>query len=224
MKHRALFVGGCPHSFHRIEPAIGPISSCLGALGFETTSSGIFHPNHAEAFVGDYESLTESNLKNMDLVVLYTTGKELRGADIQALIRFVSDGGALAGIHCATDSFTDDAEYIKLIGGKFRTHPAQLDITTEFVDTEHAITKGLDSFTLLDELYLFSDYDETRVHLLAQTTSYDDNGPVPLCWTRTEGKGRIFYLSLGHNHSTLENISWQTLFSRGVAWATAPSE
>lgn len=219
MNKRAVLVGGCPHSFHRIEPAVGPICACLGALGFEISVSGLFHPDGGEQFVGDYSALTKDRLEKVDLVVLYTTGTERRGADIEALRAWVSQGGALVGIHCATDSFTDDPKFIKLIGGKFRTHPAQLDITTEIVDTTHQITKGLSGFTLLDELYLFSDFDPSQVHLLAQTHSFDDNGPVPIAWTRMEGMGRIFYLSLGHNPETLENTEWQTLFKRGVQWA-----
>ncbi len=219
MNRHAIFVGGCPHSFHRIEPAIGPLCSCLGAIGFETSVSGIFHPKGEEEYLGDYSALTAERLSEVDLVLLYTTGTEIRGADINALLTFVRKGGALAGIHCATDSFTDNPEYVHLIGGKFRTHPSQLDITTEIVDVSHPVTAGLSNFTLHDELYLFSDYDPSNVHLFAQTHSFDDNGPVPIAWTREEGKGRVFYVSLGHNSSTLENPDWQRLFMQGVQWA-----
>jgi type 1 glutamine amidotransferase len=131
----------------------------------------------------------------------------------------VEEGKALVGIHCAADSFTDSEEYIALLGGKFRTHPAQLDITTEIVDRASPITAGLDTFTVHDELYLFADYDPARVHLLAQTRSYDDNGPVPIAWTREPEAGRLFYISLGHNPSTLHDTHWRTFFQQGVEWS-----
>ncbi|MFX6326674.1 ThuA domain-containing protein, partial [Acinetobacter baumannii] len=78
------------------------------------------------------------------------------------------------------------------------------------VDAEHPITQGLGTFTVHDELYLFSDYDPARVHLLAQTESFDDNnsGPIPIAWTREQGAGRVFYISLGHNPSTLADANW----------------
>ncbi len=125
----------------------------------------------------------------------------------------------MVGIHCAADSFKDHADYIAALGGKFRHHPAQLDVAVEFVGEAHPITEGLLPFTVHDELYLFDDYDPNRVRLLAQTQSFDDNGPVPVCWVREEGAGRVFYLSLGHNPEVMADAHWQTLFERGVRWA-----
>jgi type 1 glutamine amidotransferase len=218
MSQKALFVGGCPAPYHRLEPAIPPVRSALESLGLAVVVAGIYHPDGSEDYTGDYSRLTQAHLSGYDLLVLYTTGKERHGADVAALIAWVESGKALVGIHNAADSFTDDADYVALLGGRFRTHPAQLDITTEIVDKRHSITIGLDTFTVLDELYLFSDYDPARVHLLAQTRSFDDNGPVPIAWTREQGAGRIFYLSLGHNPTTLEDAHWQTFFKQGVAW------
>jgi type 1 glutamine amidotransferase len=219
MPQKALLVGGCPAPYHRLEPAAPPIRAALESLGLEVRVSGIYHPDGGDAFTGDYSALTSETLRDADLLVLYTTGRERHGADIQAIVEFVEGGRALVGIHNAADSFTDSAEFIGLLGGKFRTHPAQLDITTEVVDAAHPITQGVETFTLLDELYLFSDYDPARVHLLAQTRSYDDNGPVPIAWTREPGAGRVFYISLGHNPGTLADARWQAFFKNGVEWA-----
>lgn len=219
MSQTALVVGGCPASYHRLEPAQAPLREALEGLGLTVEFSGIFHPESGEAYVGDYSALTASKLADVDLLVLYTTGADPFGADVPAIVEFVESGKAFVGIHNAADSFTKDADYIALIGGKFRTHPAQLDITTEIVDTSHPITQGLTTFTVHDELYLFSDYDPARVHLLAQTRSFDDNGPVPIAWTREPEAGRVFYLSLGHNPSTLADANWQAFFKAGVEWA-----
>jgi type 1 glutamine amidotransferase len=219
MPEKALFVGGCKATYHQLEPAEPSIRSALEELGLHVTTSGIYHPNGGAEYTGDYSAISASNLENFDLLVLYTTGAEPQGADVDAIIAFVRGGKALVGIHNAADSFTTHAEYVALIGGKFRTHPAQMDITIEFVDTRHPITQGLSGFTVFDELYLFADYHPARVHLLAQTRSYDDNGPVPVCWIREEGAGRVFYLSLGHNPTTLADPHWKELFQRGVQWA-----
>lgn len=219
MQTAVLLVGGCPAPYHRLEPAAPPIVAALAGLGCSTDVTGITHPDGGDAFEGDYSALTRPSLDSYQAVVLYTTGQDRFGADTQAVIDWVRSGGALIGIHNAADSFTDDPEFVRLIGARFRTHPAQLPIALEYVDTEHEITRGLEPFTVVDELYLFADYDPARVHLLAQTRSYDDDGPVPLCWTREEGRGRVFYLSLGHNPETLADPSWRTLFQRGVQWA-----
>lgn len=219
MPQKALFVGGCPASYHRLEPVEGPARAALESLGLETTVTGMHHPDGGEAFTGDYSAIQADNLKQYDLLVLYTTGAEHHGADVRALIDFVESGKSLVGIHNATDSFTKDPEFVALIGGRFRTHPAPLDIATEIVDKAHPITQGVGDFTLNDELYLFADYDPARVHLLAQTRSYPDDGPIPVSWTREQGAGRVFYISLGHRPETFANPNFLTFFKNGVEWA-----
>jgi type 1 glutamine amidotransferase len=202
-----------------LEGAEPPLRAALEGLGLETRVTGISHPDGGDAYTGDYSALTEEGLRDVDLLVLYTTGQERYGADLDAIRRFVEGGKALVGVHNAADSFTNSPEFISLMGAKFRTHPAQLDIALDVVDSTHPIMEGVTPFTVHDELYLFSNYDPGRVHLLAQTHSYDDNGPVPLAWTREPGEGRLFYLSPGHNPSTLADANWRHLFQNGVKWA-----
>ncbi|MGC8668899.1 MAG: ThuA domain-containing protein [Chthonomonadales bacterium] len=219
MNTRVVVVGGCPAPYHRFEPAIPLLRAALEELGLMPEFSGIYHPNGGDDFTGDYAAINEANLREAGGLVLYTTGAEEHGADVAAIARFVEQGGALIGIHNAADSFTQSPQYVRLLGGRFRTHPPQLSITVEFTDPHHPVTTGLEPFTVYDELYLFADYDPSRVHLLAQTKSFDDGGPVPVCWVRHEGKGRVFYLSLGHNPQTLADSAWKRLFQRGVQWA-----
>ncbi len=216
---RALFVGGCPASYHRLEPAEPFVRSVLERLGLIVDVSGIYHPDGGEMWAGDYSLLSAEALKQYDIVVLFTTGQETRGAEIDSLIAWNEAGGGLVGIHCATDSFTDNPKWVAHIGGKFRTHPSQLDIALEVIDGDHPITKGLQSFTVKDELYLFADYDPGKVHLLAETNSFADESHVPLVWTKQPGAGRLVYISLGHNPSTMETEAWQDLFASGVEWA-----
>ena len=217
MTQTALFVGGCDAPYHRLEPAEAPVRKVLEQAGLQVEVSGIYHPDGSTP-VGDYAALSAENLSRFQALALFTTGSG-QGEDVPAILEFVRRGGALIGIHCATDSFTDNAEYVAMIGGKFRHHPDQLDVAVEFVGEAHPITEGLIPFTVHDELYLFSDYAPAHVHLLAQTQSFDDHGPVPLCWVREEGAGRVFYLSLGHNPEVMADAHWQTLMERGVRWA-----
>ena len=217
MTQQVLFVGGCRASYHRLEPAEPAVRSALEELGLAVDVAGVFHTGDQPP-TGDYSALTAPNLDRYDALVLFTTGQG-QGEDIDAVLSFVRSGKALVGVHCATDSFKGRPDYIAALGGGFRTHPEQLDIALEFTDTGHPVTRGLQNFTVHDELYLFKDYDPARVHLLAQTHSFDDKGPVPLCWTREEGAGRVFYLSLGHNPEVMADSHWRTLFQRGVLWS-----
>lgn len=221
---RAFYIGGCAAPYHRLEPTIEPITSALAGIGVTTDAGGMYHPDGGDAATGDYSALNAANLANYDALVLFTTGPDSgHDAEADAVVDFVQRGGALVGIHCAADSYRSHAAYTALVGGRFRSHPAPLDIALEYVDTQHPITRGLSPFTVNDELYLFRDYDPARVHLLAQTHSFaDDAHPtgIPLCWTRTEGQGRVFYLSLGHFPHVLHDPNWRALFQRGTQWAT----
>jgi type 1 glutamine amidotransferase len=219
MAQQALLVAGCPHPWHRMEGAAPPIKEALESVGLSVQVTGIAHPDGGDAYTGDYSALTPEGLADIDLLVLYTTGNQRFGADIDAILKFVEGGKALVGIHNAADTFTDNAEYVQMIGASFRTHPAQLDITAEIVDNAHPITQDVAEFTVHDELYLFNNYNPANVHLLAQTRSFDDNGPVPISWTREPGAGRLFYISLGHNPSTLADANWRRFFTNGVEWA-----
>jgi len=215
---KALFVGGCKQTYHLLEPAIPPVTAALEAIGLDVTASGMYHPNGDETIEGDYSALNRDNLAQFDVLVLYTTSHG-GGEDIDAVLDFVRSGKAIIGIHCATDSFTDRPDYVAAMGGRFRTHPAPLDVTVDIVDADHPVTAEVSTFTVHDELYLFQDYSPERVHLLAQTTSFDDNGPIPIAWVREEGAGRIFYISLGHFPEVMHDGNWQTLFQQGTKWA-----
>ena len=219
MAAKILFVGGCTAPFHQLEPAEGPVRAALEGIGLEVSVSGIYHPDGGDDFTGDYGALSAQGLRDYDGFVLFTTGSEELGADVPALVASVRGGKALIGIHCAADSFGTHQDYVAALGGRFRQHPAPLDIAVEFTDAAHPVTRGLEPFTVQDELYLFRDYDPARVHLLAQTRSFDDGGPVPVCWAREEGAGRVFYLSLGHFPAVMAAPAWQSLFQRGVLWA-----
>jgi len=136
---------------------------------------------------------------------------------------FVERGGAVVGIHCAADSFTDDPEWVAMLGGAFRTHPAPLEIMVDRVCSDHPVLAGVEPFTVRDELYLFRDYDPSRVELLLETSSAQDPeqpGPIPVCWLREPGEGRVFYLSLGHFPDVMEHPMWQRLLENGTLWAT----
>ncbi len=219
MALKALVVGGCPQPYHRLEPVKPLFEEIFKSMEIEPTVTGIFHPDGGSDWTGDYSALTEESLANYDLLLLYTTGNERYGARPEAIIEFVESGKALIGVHNATDTFTNDPAFVALMGGRFRHHPAQLDVATEILDRTHPITQGVSNFTVHDELYLFQDFHPENVHLLIQTRSYEAEGAVPLCWTREQGKGRVFYLSLGHNPSVVADPNWRKLFKNGVGWA-----
>ncbi len=202
-----LLSNSMPH-YHRIENTLPALQKALDGLE-------IVHSQ-------DTNDLNAANLENYDAVLVYCTGQNLDDAPCEALEEFVSGGGALIGIHNATDTWKNQPDYIELIGGAFVTHPPQLSLQIEVVDAQHPITQGLEPFETWEELYVM-DTDITTYHLLLQTHSYEARA-LPIAWCKSYGMGRVFYTALGHEPVERAdggpfNAHFQKLLHRGALWA-----
>lgn len=155
------------------------------------------------------------NLDPYELIVFYYTVGQITDAQRNGLTNFVRDGGGFVGIHSAADSFRDDPAFRHFIGGFFVTHPRFRTYQVSVVDPENPITRGLEEFMVEDEQYI-TDYDP-RVDVLC--TALYRGKAMPVAWTKTWGKGRVFYLALGHNPEACRHEMFALLLARGGKWA-----
>ena len=72
----------------------------------------------------------------------------------------------------------------------------------------------------------FRTWDETYVHTKHNTkdrdvlqTRNDASGSEPWTWTRTQGRGRVFYTAYGHDARTWGHPGFHDLLERGIRWA-----
>ncbi len=154
-------------------------------------------------------------LETYELVVFFYTVGEITDAQRNGLTNFVKNGGGFVGIHSAADSFRDDPAFRNFIGGFFVTHPSFRSYQVSVVDPDNPITKGLEEFMVEDEQYI-TDYDP-RVDVLC--TALHRGRAMPVAWTKPWGKGRIFYLALGHNPQACRHDMFKLLLTRGGKWA-----
>ena len=73
--------------------------------------------------------------------------------------------------------------------------------------------KGYAAFESWDETYVHDRHNETGRTVL----EFREN--EPWTWTRTEGKGRVFYTAWGHDQRTWGNAGFQALMERGLRFA-----
>lgn len=122
-----------------------------------------------------------------------------------------------------------------MLGAYFVNHPwgANSDpVTIKVEDKKHPSTQMLgDSWTIQDEIYQFKEpYSRKNLHILLSldTTKTDtdkDNllhgkdGDYAVAWCRNEGKGRVFYTSLGHREDVWTNPTYQAHLLGGIRWA-----
>ncbi len=143
------------------------------------------------------------------------------------LKRFVEQGGGLVLIHFACGAFEEFKDEFEPLAGRvwFGARPPegrhQHDPYGEFkvaiTGVDHPITRGMESFTTIDELYTCLE-GETPVTILAEATSKVDGKVYPMAFVLRFGKGRVFHCVLGHNAASFESEGAATLIRRGTVW------
>ena len=189
--------------------------------------SGAFETTVTE----DVAAFTKANLKNYDAVMFNTTGELPMSEDQKkAFVDFVRSGHGFIGVHSATDTFYMWADYGEMIGGYFNNHPWHEMVTIEVVDPSSPIVGSLGkSFQINDEIYQVSDFQAKDSHVLLRLdpTSVDlkKNGVMhryygwPVAWTRSYGKGRVYYNGLGHDDWVWKDARYQEMLLKGIQWA-----
>lgn len=175
--------------------------------------------------VDDPNFLALPKLREYDVVVLHfmkweqpTPGQKER----ENLQKFVQDGKGLFILHFGSGSFYDWPEFRNLAGRvwdpKLPAHDPKGPFHVNIIDTEHAITKGLQSFDTDDELYTCL-AGERPITLLATARAKVDGKDHPMAFVFNYGKGRVFHTALGHDVAAITNSNVAELFRRGCAWA-----
>lgn len=205
-----LFLGDKGH--HKPIDRLPTLMAALGPKGINFTYSD------------KREDLNSENLNKYDALMVFANWDEIAPAEEKALLDFVASGKGFLPIHCASYCFRNSQEYVKLVGGQFWRHTMD-SIKTETVQANHPIMQGLKSFTAFDETYLHSQLQPDNNILAVREIKSDqqkdkpDSKTEPYTWTRTHGKGKIFYTAYGHDERTWEQAGFQELIYKAILWS-----
>lgn len=179
----------------------------------------------------DYNRFSDLDSRtNVNLIVPVITMDKLTEEQRSPIFRAVGERGvAMAGCHGGMcDAFRDDTEWHFLTGGQWVAHPGNSDVryTVNIRQPHHPITQGIPDFQVHSEqYYLHTDPGNNVLATCAFPTAGAD-GPhvenpchMPQVWTKSYGKGRVFYNALGHSRATLEAPEPKELMRRGFLWA-----
>ncbi len=167
--------------------------------------------------------------------------KELEERLKDNLMSYVKNGGAFIGIHAATDTFYEWAEYGQMINGFFDGHPwnagTQVSIKPEEGEEDHPLNAMFEggSVEFKEEIYQLKDpYDSSAVQMLLRLDPEKSDTKVKgikrtdkdfgVAWVRTWEKGRVFYSSLGHNHEIFWHPKVMRHYLAGIQWALGDYE
>ena len=210
------------------------------------------HPQIRTTVACDYSNI--DRLNDCRFLVTYCCDLMPTETEMEAIEDWLKNGGKWLALH-GTNSIlrfveagvsTPDErpDVMKVLGTQFKAHPPIDKFMVEVVNKDHELTRGLEDFEVVDELYLSKTTAE--INILMQTTFEgetvgftDSDWPkttVPILYTRDLDAGQIVYNTLGHcrGHYDLpgirdfnphpEKCAWDypiyyDLLRRGLLWA-----
>ena len=185
---------------------------------------------YVPTFSNDLDNLKYPKIKEWDAVFLNSVEGELfiDPEVMHGLMRFVEEGGGVAGLHAVTFASVDVPEFGNLIGAQTGAHKYNGEMgTLRIEDPDSPLTKqfGGKDFDFFDEFYHFlptGPYSREKLHILlsldpAKTeqsanryTTRPDND-YGMVWISSYGKGRVFNCALGHRPEFYETATMEQL-------------
>jgi putative membrane-bound dehydrogenase-like protein len=161
------------------------------------------------------DDLNSAELARYDVVMLYNNWLTVSQPQLAALLKFVQDGHGLVVLHCASASFQNSEEFIRLVGAAFKSHGTGTFGVVR-VMADHPAIQGVPPFESWDETYVHTKHNPVNRTVLE--VRRENGHDEPWTWVRTYGKGRVFYTAWGHDQRTWGNPGFQQLVERGVRW------
>jgi type 1 glutamine amidotransferase len=145
---------------------------------------------------------------------------------IKSVANVHTEGGKGAVmVHCAMHTYhwklpEDQKIWAELIGAASpgHIHKEAIDVTTTEAGKSHPIMKGIpDNWkTPNGELYKTPKMYDTATVLATGKNSKQEHNVI---WVNELGKARVFAITLGHHNETMQDKTWQEVFTRGVQWS-----
>ncbi len=160
----------------------------------------------------------------------------------QALFDYVRGGRGFIGTHSASDTFHTDNEdkkgperyvnhgekadaYVRFLGGEFIKHGAQQQAKNTVTNPKFPGFENVGpEFSFQEEWYSLKDFT-SDIHVLTVINAPTMKGveyqrpPYPNTWARKEGRGRVWYTSMGHREDVWTNPIFQDILVGGIRWA-----
>ena len=189
-------------------------------------------------FSNDLANFQYAKLRQYDAIFLNNTvGMLFADPEVRtSIVRFLKEGGGLAGYHASTHASIDWPEFTEIIGASSGAHrEATEKVTVKLDDPASPINAafGGQEFESIDEHFRWSNYSRARVHVLLSIdvpkTDLNQGRGCDICtradgdyaisWIRSYGKGRVFYSSLGHAPTAFMDSRMVGHFMAGVQFA-----
>ena len=155
------------------------------------------------------------NLLDFDALLLFTSGEPRLTAQQKAdLLSFVRDDGkGLVAVHSALSSFGSWPDFADLIGGAGAEPPGESDL--QDIRVLAPGVPAMRSFgPSFKNRYKFVRLDHPPgARVLARSAT-----GIPVVWTKTYGKGRVFVSQIGHDDAVWDRKDVQNMVLEAIRW------
>lgn len=150
-------------------------------------------------------------------------------ADLLSFVR--DDGKGFVSTHAGATAFFSWPEFGEMVGGRFDEHPWGISEATVIVeDRTSPITRHLPpALKVTDEHYQLKEFSRDKVRVLARLDPATVDLTAPLvhradrdfavAYTKTYGKGRVFYSTLGHPRELWDEPWLRTMYFEALKWS-----
>jgi type 1 glutamine amidotransferase len=184
------------------------------------------------------EQFNVRNLNDFDTIFFFGVREiDLSPEQRADLLSFVRDDGkGFVAAHSASTAFFSWPEFGEMLGGRFDEHPWGIAEGTVVVDDPKfpAMRHFPPRVVVHDELYQLKDFSRSTLHVVAhldaskldltQPLVHRTDGDFPAAWSKTYGKGRVFYSILGHDADHWDNPLIQQMYFQAIRWSLRLTE
>jgi hypothetical protein len=164
--------------------------------------------------------------KNLDRYLCFVLAKEARTDPVRSrliwntqemdasLFSFVEGGGGLLVLHNGLASYDPEGVICGLSRGRFLYHPPE---QPEF--QIRPVSQGqpaFPAFSVVDEKY-FVQVKSAKTEIVLESYS-PDYGTSAAAWKHSEGKGRVFCFTPGHNPPVLAHVPYRSVVLEALKW------
>lgn len=171
--------------------------------------------------------------REYDVLVSYDMWQDITEEAKANLLTLVRSGKGFLAMHHCLASYQAWDDYARLIGGKYHlrewtqggqpqpgsTYRHDVEFKVRVAAADHPVTRGVRDFNIHDETYGGFEVKPDVTPLLQ--TDEPSSGPV-IAWARTEGRGRVVYLQLGHDRLAYENPAFRQIVHQAIRWVAHP--
>jgi len=178
--------------------------------------------------------IASSEVKKYDVLVFYDMVDSISPAQQQAYTNLLNNGASMIFLHHSLVSYQNWPEFIKIVGGQYHTHPVvvngdtlntsyehDVNIPVKVEDKKHPITRGINDFEILDEVYGGVEILPQVKPLLSTT---HPKSMRYLAWINHYGNSNVIYIQLGHGPSGYSNPNYRKLVQQAIEWSAKQSK